>query len=174
VDVTLGKLPQLRRRIRSRVGRIFGQLSNTENRLQLGHFYPELRRAALRRKADLYIAHSEQPMAVAVDLLRDRRRVGVDMEDWFSEDLLPHARRHRPISLLRHLEKELLVRGGYASCPSTSLSAALADAYGIGSPAVIYNAFAWTDRLSLDRVQKDRPDSPVPCIHWDLQIIGAR
>ena len=172
VDVTSGKLPQLRRRIRSRVGRIFRQLSNTENRLQLGYFYPELRRAAFRRKADLYIAHSEQAMAVAVDLLRDRRRVGVDMEDWFSEDLLPHARRYRPVSLLRHLEKELLVRGGYASCPSTSLSAALANAYGIKSPAIIYNAFPWTDRLLLDRVQKDRQHSRVPSIHWYSQTIG--
>jgi glycosyltransferase involved in cell wall biosynthesis len=172
IDVTSGKLSQLRRRLRRRVGRIFRQLSNTDNRLQLGYFYPELRRAAFRRTADLYIAHSEQAMAVAVDLLGVGHRVGVDMEDWFSEDLLPQARRHRPINLLRHLEKELLVRGGYAACPSTSLSAALVDAYGGKSPGVIYNAFAWADRLSLDRVQKDRHDSKVPSIHWYSQTIG--
>ena len=41
----------------------------------------------------------------------------VDLEDWFSEDLLPEARRHRPLRLLRSLERELLSRGAFASRP---------------------------------------------------------
>jgi glycosyltransferase involved in cell wall biosynthesis len=172
VDMTSDTLFKLRLRTRSRANRILRQFTSAENRLQLGYFYPELRRAAFDRKADLYIAHSEQAMAVAVDLLRDGRRVGVDMEDWFSEDLLPEARRYRPIGLLRFLEKELLVRGRYASCPSTSMSAALRNTYGGKSPVVVYNAFAWADRQSLDRVQRDRQQSQVPSIHWYSQTIG--
>jgi glycosyltransferase involved in cell wall biosynthesis len=111
-------------------------------------------------------------MAVAVELLRRGRRVGVDMEDWFSEDLLPGARRRRPINLLRQFEKELLARGRYASCPSTSMSKSLADAYGIDLPTVIYNSFPWTDRLQLDNMKKDRRNLQILSIHWYSQTIG--
>jgi glycosyltransferase involved in cell wall biosynthesis len=111
-------------------------------------------------------------MAVAVDLLRAGRRVGVDMEDWFSEDLLPEARRNRPIKLLRSLEKELLVSGAYKSCPSQVMSEALAQKYGCSRPVVIYNAFPWSDRKMLDGKFKDRTDRDVPSIHWFSQTLG--
>jgi glycosyltransferase involved in cell wall biosynthesis len=138
----------------------------------LGHAYPALRRAALRRQADLYIAHSEAGMAVAHDLRRAGRRVAVDMEDWFSEDLLPEARGGRPLALLRRLESELLTKGAFASCPSHAMSRELSRHFGCDPPAVVYNAFSWAERASIDGVFKDRPDRGCPSIHWFSQTIG--
>jgi len=127
----------------------------------------------LRRPADLYIAHSEPGLAVAADLHRRGRRVAVDMEDWFSEDLLPEARRNRPLPLLRRLECELLTASTFASCPSRAMSRALKEEFGGPAPAVIYNAFAWAERRSLDGLYEDRTDRRRPSIHWFSQTIGA-
>lgn len=172
MDLTVNKLPQLSRRIRTKTGRIAQQFLNVENRWQLGYCLPELRKATFRRNAELYIAHSEQAMAVAVDLLRNGRRVGVDMEDWFSEDLLPNARRHRPLRLLRSMENELLVNCAYASCPSIAMSMALGKANSCRSPTVIYNVFEWAERQRIDGAKRDRQESGLPSIHWYSQTIG--
>ncbi len=111
-------------------------------------------------------------MAVAVDLLHGGHRVSVDMEDWFSEDLLPEAKTQRPVRLIRSLEKELLSQSVYSSCPSVAMSDALAQKYECHAPAVIYNAFPWTERQSIDGAFKDRALSCLPTIHWFSQTIG--
>ena len=94
------------------------------------------------------------------------------MEDWFSEDLLPESRRRRPLVLLRFLERELLVRGVYASCPSRVLSEALAKEYGGKPPIVLYNAFPWTDRNAIDGRHKDRRNTAIASICWYSQTLG--
>jgi glycosyltransferase involved in cell wall biosynthesis len=138
----------------------------------LGYFYPELRNAAFQGNADLFVAHSEQAMAVGVELLRAGRCVGVDFEDWFSEDLLPEAQRHRPLTLLRSLEKALLVNGSYSSCPSRAMSAALAEENKCKAPTVIYNAFNWAERQQIDGAQRDRRNRRLRSIHWYSQTLG--
>lgn len=143
-----------------------------QSRWQLGLGIGRLLRQALRSRADLYIAHSEPALHVGGALLRRGMRVGVDMEDWFSEDLLPEARQHRPVRLLRIMERELLVRGAYAACPSHALSAALAGAYGCRPPTVIYNAFEWAGRQALGGVTNDRRDRSIPSIHWYSTTLG--
>jgi glycosyltransferase involved in cell wall biosynthesis len=172
MDNTERTIPRLRARMRNKLGSITHRISGLNNRWQLGHAYANLRRAAFHQKADLYIAHSEPAMAVAVDLLRFGERVAVDMEDWYSEDLLPEARWKRPIDLLRSLEGELLTRGAYASCPSHVMSEALVRQFGCPPPVAIYNAFPWFERRSLDGKLKDRRDREVPSIHWFSQTLG--
>src|SRR5439155_12598676 len=137
-----------------------------ETRFALGPLTRSLSRAAFATPADLYLAHSESALAVASDLLRSGKRVGVDMEDWYSEDLLPEDRRHRPHRLLRDLERDLLRRGAYAACPSHSMSEALTHEYGCIPPVVIYNAFPWSDRKALDGLSKDRRNRDRPSVHW--------
>src|SRR5205085_8936966 len=92
--------------------------------------------------------------------------------DWFSEDLLPEARRHRPLRLLRFLERELLLSGVCAFCPSQAMSMALSKEYGCRPPTVIYNGFEWSDQQALDGKIRDRRNAKIPSIHWYSTTLG--
>jgi glycosyltransferase involved in cell wall biosynthesis len=85
---------------------------------------------------------------------------------------LPHARRGRPLRLLRSLEQALLIGGAYASCPSSAMSAAITVEYGSAAPLVLYNAFPWLDRTTIDGRRKDRHDRSLASIHWCSQTLG--
>ena len=159
-------------RVCRKVAHIAHRLTGRESLLQLGVVAKPLLRQALGISADLYIAHSEAGLHVAHTLRREGRRVGVDMEDWFSEDLLPEARRARPLRLLRRLENDVLRDGTYASCSSGAMSAALAATYGCAPPAVIYNAFPWSDRHTLDGSTKDRRDTSIRSLYWFSTTLG--
>lgn len=163
-------------RFAQRAGRKAAQLAHDalgwENARQLGVRVAPLLRTAKRRSADLYLAHSEPGLYAARALLRDGRRVGVDMEDWFSEDLLSEARRHRPLRLLRSLEGELLRRGACAFCSSEAMAAALATTYACRRPTVIYNAFPWSERDGLNGAATDRVDCSLPSLYWISQTMG--
>jgi len=163
-------------------------LCGWETSWQLGPMVDALLKEGRKKRADLYIAHSEAGMWAAEQLLKEGRRVGVDMEDWFSEDLLPEARRTRPIRLLKQLEKNLLCHGVHSTCTSEAMADALVKAYGCRRPTVIRNVFPREDREALDGKWKDRPgmakwiprndpraarpkEAPVS-IHWFSQTIG--
>jgi hypothetical protein len=161
------------RRARRKVAHTVYGLTGWQSRDQLGYGMGCLLARSRALAADLYIAHSEPALYVAWRLMQDGRRAGVDMEDWFSEDLLPESRRCRPLRLLRFLERELLVRGVYASCPSRVLSEALAKEYGGKPPIVLYNAFPWTDRNAIDGRCKDRRDTAIASICWYSQTLGS-
>jgi len=164
------------------------RLLGRENRWQLGPVAEALLKEGRKRRAELYIAHSEAGMWAAEQLRREGKRVGVDMEDWFSEDLLPKARKGRPIQLLKTLEKDLLCHGSYSSCTSEAMAEALVKEYGCRRPTVIRNVFPIKDREGLDGKWKDRPgmakwterndptaerpeEAPVS-IHWFSQTVG--
>jgi glycosyltransferase involved in cell wall biosynthesis len=166
------KMAQWLRRARKKTTDIIYSTTGVQSPLQLGLGIRRLLSEALRNRADLYIAHSEPALYVGRELLRRGRRVGVDMEDWFSEDLLAAARRRRPLHLLRSLEKDLLLHGVYASCPSHAMSRALADTFGCVPPSVVYNAFPWPERAALDGRTRDRVNRDVPSICWYSQTIG--
>ena len=175
-DVTLPGLHRtathtLRRARRKAANTVYG-LTGWQSRDQLGYGIGCLLARSRALAADLYVAHSEPALYVAWRLMQDGRRAGVDMEDWFSEDLLPQSRRRRPLALLRFLERELLVRGVYASCPSRVLSEALAKEYGGKPPIVLYNAFPWTDRNAIDGKRKDRRNAAIASICWYSQTLG--
>lgn len=175
-DVTLPGLHgtathTLRRARRKAANTVYG-LTGWQSRDQLGYGIGRLLARARALAADLYIAHSEPALYVAWRLMQDGRRAGIDMEDWFAEDLLPESRRRRPLALLRFLERELLVRGVYASCPSRVLSEALAKEYGGKPPIVLYNAFPWTDRNAIDGRRKDRRNTAIASICWYSQTLG--
>jgi glycosyltransferase involved in cell wall biosynthesis len=173
IDVTESTLRRLRVRAAVKVATTAHRFARFESRSQLGYAYRGLRSAS-RRPAELYIAHSEAAMAVAVDLLHKGQRVGVDVEDWFSEDLPPEARKIRPVRLLRKLERKLLTSGRYASCTSCAMSEALVSEFGCPKPTVIYNAFPWSDRNHLDGIFQDRQDRRLPSIHWFSQTLGHK
>jgi glycosyltransferase involved in cell wall biosynthesis len=159
-------------RLRNRFGRELFTHFAIENRWQLGPLAPDLLSRATATRADYYIVHLEQAAWVGGKLLSMGYRVGVDMEDWFSEDLLPEVRKQRPIRLLRDVERKLLQQGAHATCPSKAMSQALAWEYGCSPPTVIYNAFRWSDRQSIDGRLKDRRDRRIPSVYWYSQTLG--
>ena len=175
-DWTRGTLLSMARRQQQRLRRWIGvklhKLLGWENSWQLGYCTRELLRRALQQNAALVIAHSEPALWVAEKLSQRGCRVGVDMEDWFSEDLLPEARKRRPLKLLRRLEKNLLKAARHRTCPSKSMSYALAEAYQCEAPVVVYNAFPWSKRKTLDGKFKDRVNRAVLSLHWFSQTIA--
>jgi glycosyltransferase involved in cell wall biosynthesis len=168
----VNRMRSIWRRLCGRTGRELFRHLNIENHWQIGPLAADLLRQARAADADYYIVHLEQAAWVGRRLLQEGKRVGIDFEDWYSEDLLPEAARQRPLRLLRKLEQDLLRQGAHATCPSRAMSEALARTYGCTPPAVIYNAFRWSDRGSLDHRSKDRRDCRIPSIHWYSQTIG--
>jgi glycosyltransferase involved in cell wall biosynthesis len=160
------------RRARRKAANTAYALTGWQSRDQLGYGIGRLLARARALAADLYIAHSEPALHVAWRLMQDGRRAGVDMEDWYSQDLLADARARRPLGLLRRLESELLVKGACATCPSRAMSGALAAAYGGKPPAVIYNAFPAAERATIDGIRKDRRNPALPSIYWFSQTLG--
>ena len=98
--------------------------------------------------------------------------VGADIEDWYSEDLLPEARVGRPVALLRRCEAQLVRHGRHVTTTSEAMAQALAGAYGGTTPLPIYNAFPWAERAGLDGAVSDREDRSRPSLHWVSQTIG--
>jgi len=161
------------KRMRTRLGRDSNRFFRVENSWQLGPGVVELLKEATAADADYYVAHLEQGAWAGVQLRRAGFRVGIDMEDWYSEDLPLASRGLRPLRLLRNLEKELLTGEMHATCPSRAMSEALVREFGCRGPAVVYNAFPWSDRESIDGRSKDRLDHNLPSIHWFSQTIGC-
>jgi glycosyltransferase involved in cell wall biosynthesis len=169
-DLTVQPVRRLALGLRGRMARIVHSKTGTENPWQLGYFASALAKVARLSKPDLTIAHSEQALW-AVDQIPGR--IGVDMEDWFSEDLPPETRRHRPVRLLRNLEQKTLGIATHDTCTSHAMSEALANEFNCRPPAVVYNAFPWSDRKSIDGQSKDRKSRKLPSIHWYSQTLGT-
>lgn len=127
---------------------------------------------AMEDAADLTIVHSEGGLWIGGELLKIGRRVGVDFEDWFSEDLLPADRLNRPVKSLRVWEQELARNCRYCLAPSHHMAIALAEALDVPKPTVVYNAFPWREREALDGKRRDRQDASTISLHWFSQTIG--
>ena len=127
-----------------------------------------LLRFARSQPADLTIVHTEIPIWAAQSLIRDGRRVAVDVEDWYSQDLLFVDRRSRPIRLLRQAENFVLNHVAYASATSDSMAAALADAYACPRPIVLRNTFPLQPRSRIDQPAGNAP----PAFIWFSQTVG--
>ncbi len=159
-------------RIRSRIARYLDRYLGIESSWQLGPGVRQLAERAREWNADYHLVHLEPALWAGVQLGRSGRQVGLDLEDWYSEDLLPEARKTRPLRLLRALERKLLTTSAHVTCPSRAMSQAVASEFGCPAPIVIYNAFAWSERKFIDGLSKDRSDLRVPSIHWFSQTLG--
>lgn len=127
-----------------------------------------LLRLARQFPSDLVIAHTEIPLWIAPHLIADGRRVAVDMEDWYSQDLLPDDRRCRPLRLLREAEAIALQRAAYVSTTSASMALALTEANGGQRPIVLRNTFPLQPRPP---AQRGTPGGS-PRFIWFSQTIG--
>jgi glycosyltransferase involved in cell wall biosynthesis len=139
--------------------------------------YSALLRVTTATPADLTIVHTELGLCVGHALL-GRRRVAADFEDWHSEDLLPSARRHRPLRQLRAAERELLHRAAYVVTTSGCLADALHARYSGTRPHVLTNSFplqpappSASSHLPTTR-HPLLATSPLPSFFWFSQTLG--
>jgi glycosyltransferase involved in cell wall biosynthesis len=138
-----------------------------ESASTLGPAHALLRRV-LALPSDLIIAHTEIPLWSVAALIRAGRTVAVDIEDWYSEDLLFADRRARPIKLLRRAERFALQHARYVSTTSQSMAEALAAAGDAPVPIIVRNVFPLQPHSRLERPAGSGPPSFV----WSSQTIG--
>lgn len=138
----------------------------------LGFQVNAMLKAARRVRADLTIVHAEGGLWIGSQLLDEGFNVGVDFEDWFSEDLLPQARADRPLAQLKALEGRLARDCTYSFTTSTALADALSAAYHAPRPRVLYNTFPWAERELIDGRRLDRHSPELPSLYWFSQNIG--
>lgn len=171
-DLSEGGIANFARRISSRAGREAVRLTGMQSRSALGYGITALGQAALAAQADLTIGHQEVGLVVACQLGARGLKTGVDMEDWYSEDLLENARKYRPLKLLRQMEAQAL--SGMTHCTTTSeaMAAAMAMYYGCRSPVCIYNAFEPVSPTTMQDISVDRRFPDRPSLYWVSQTIG--
>ena len=160
-------------------GRLYSWYARSASKLarqtiRFGHESPhalgpatQLLNAARRLPAALTIVHNEAPHWAGLQLIQSGRRVAVDMEDWHSEDLLPQARKERPLSLIRATERQLFQSAAYVTTTSYAMGHALASRYGGQTPIVITNSFPL--HATLSRTPASDSD---PSLFWFSQTIG--
>lgn len=138
----------------------------------IGYGSAQTLKLAKAQKYDLYIGHQELGAWVACELAKTGKRIGADLEDWYSRDLLPEAQAGRPLKLLRQCEGFLLQTARHVTTTSNAMSSALSAAYNSSKPATIYNAFPLAERAEIDNQAIDRSDYSLPSLHWFSQTIG--
>lgn len=152
----------------NKLGRLAIRRFKIENSLALGYGALRYYKAAKAIKADLYICHQELPTYIGNRLLKAGFKVAFDLEDWYSEDLLPEARAERPIGLLRRAESDALNKGSFCITTSNTMAEKLAQQYSSPKPRVIYNVFPIPE-LSF---QKTKTFSKPLKLFWFSQTIG--
>lgn len=128
-------------RLIRKTGRLLVKHFNLQISLALGYAPWAYLPAALKQHADLYICHQELGLYCGTQLLKKKCRVAFDFEDWYTRDLLPEARKSRPLKLLATLEREALHRGIFCLTTSAIMAWGLSSAYKAPLPQVIYNTF---------------------------------
>lgn len=141
---------------------------NINSALTLGYGAGRYYAVCCQLNADLYICHQELAAHIGTKLIQQGYKVGFDLEDWYSEDLLPAAQKERPLQLLRNAEAAALNVASFCYTTSHVLAEKLTAVYGGRRPEVIYNVFS----IRPDLLNKPKSfNSPLKLL-WFSQTIG--
>ncbi len=154
-------------RIRHRIAKMIYRATGRITSDVWGYNNRELRQHALEHATDLTIVHAEGGLWFGRELMLRGRRVGVDFEDWFSQDLTPDQRRGRPVAELEQLEQHYCRKTKYCLTTSRALAQAMASRGGGPAPAVIYNSF-----LDEPQLPPPRPVNGPVKLHWFSLVVG--
>ena len=172
VDVRKGSKTALISRIKRRLAVELYQKFGWVTPRSFGNSGPEIVAEAKRLRPDLVIIHSEDGLWAGKRLIERGFRVGVDFEDWFSEDLLPEARKGRPVAALAALENYLLKHAVYCQATTQVMAQAMAKDAGVERiPAAIPNVFPWNERADMLQYERDERGDEVS-FYWYSQTIG--
>jgi len=145
-------------------------LSGRLRRYAVCRVLPELAGAAMRARADLYIAHYTGALVAAADAARANRALfGFDAED-FEAGSYPLAAGPSPMDrLIERFERQYLPRCSYVTAASPGIAEAYNARYGIPLPTTILNVFPLAERPRELRAMP--PDGPLR-LYWFSQTIG--
>ena len=137
----------------------------------LARITPELRAAAFRVYADLYIAHYTGALAAAGAVARRRGvLLAFDAED-FESGYYEYNSGPRAIDrLTEDIEREYLPDCCYMTAASAGIGAAYAAKYGIAKPITVLNVFPRSERPL--HFRETNAQEPLK-LHWFSQTIGG-
>lgn len=171
VDIRKAELLTLLFKIIRRLSILFTKYLNFQSSYSLGYAPYRLIRKARETQADLFIVHQELPSWVGMKLLKGGQKVCFDLEDWYSQDLLPEAQKSRPQKLLMRIEKTALKQASSVWTTSIAMAKALQKLYQSSKyPKVVYNSFPEL-KYNIEVLQ-DRQDITIPSLFWYSQTIG--
>lgn len=134
-------LQTFRARLARKLSNLLNGYLKTELPFSLNYGISRLYEAIVNNRSDLYICHQETGLYIGCKLMEKGYKVGFDLEDWYSEDLLPEARRERPVKLLQQLERKALSEGAFCYTTSRAMADAMADKFQTSAPQVVLNTF---------------------------------
>ena len=172
-DFNAGSAEYWRTRLRHGLARrlpLAWPLSDRLRRYAVCRVLPELAGAAMRARADLYIAHYTGALVAAADAARANRALfGFDAED-FEAGSYPLAAGPSPMDrLIERFERQYLPRCSYVTAASPGIAEAYNAKYGIPLPTTILNVFPLAERPRELRAMP--PDGPLR-LYWFSQTIG--
>jgi glycosyltransferase involved in cell wall biosynthesis len=133
---------------------------------------PELASAALRRPADLYIAHHPSVLPIATQAARlHGGRVGYDIEDFYSGMYPIGSEPSRIDRLIEQIETDHLPYCSYVTAASPAYADAYVAKYGIQRPTPILNVFPLSDRPN-EFPPTPSVGQPVR-LYWFSQVLGS-
>ncbi len=165
-DTLSTRIGSLKNKAMVKLGRWMNSIG-LENKWALGYAPALCLKMALKQKADLYICHQELPMYIGTKLLKKGKKVAFDIEDWYTNDLLPEAQKYRPQQLLQRSESIALTLGNLVYTTSEPMAKEIAKNYQAKVPEVIFNTFNSLTTLPI----KTREDDYIKLI-WISQTIG--
>lgn len=174
MDLRSGGIGMLLFRAKQRAAKEIYQRLGWASPRSLGLAAPEMLKVALRLRPRLTMVHSEAGLWVGEQLLKRGFRVGVDFEDWFSEDLPPQDRVGRPVAAIKRLERTLL-RGANPTIATTRVMARnlAKDSSCKRLPEAIPNSFPWAQASPASRENlRDQRDPSAVSFYWFSQTIG--
>lgn len=168
-DLSRRSIPSVVDKLLYKIGRFLVRYLKVETVLALGYGTWRYCKAPVDFNADLYICHQELATYTGLSLIKRGFRVAFDFEDWYSEDLLPAARRERPLRLLRRCESAGLRQGEFCFTTSHALAEKLASVYRCPLPKVIYNVFPFEKEVLQTTKKFNKPLK----LLWFSQTIGS-
>lgn len=172
VDLSRGGYRDFFYRLRRRVGREMVKRLGVQDSASLAYGLQTLKTEAVRIRADLVIGHQEVGLVIACELQASGMNCGVDLEDWYSEDLLASARKYRPIRLLKRLEAQALSSMAHCTTTSEAMASAMVAEYACRKPTCVYNSFEAVQPSDADGLVPDRRFPDRPSLYWVSQTIG--
>jgi glycosyltransferase involved in cell wall biosynthesis len=117
----------------------------------------------------MYVGHYPEGLAAAAFAANHHAtQLGFDAEDLHTGEANPQTH----LARVAFIEQRYLPLCSYTSAASAGIATALADRYGIATPATIHNTFPWSERTQLDGKRIDRRGEALS-LYWYSQVIGV-